>query len=145
VFFTADPEFAPTALLHSLKHYRVLHENNLVLTVRTSDLPVVPDEEKLTLTRFNDRFSHLGITFGYMETPNVPRALMLARKTGWKFDIMQTSFFLSRRSVQVARASEMPRWQEKLFITLARNADNASSYFRLPSDRVVEVGTQISV
>lgn len=145
VFFTSDQESAPTALLHSLKHYRVLHENNLVLTVRTADVPVVPDDDKLKLTRFDDRFSRLLVTFGYMETPNVPRALALARKLGWKFDIMSTSFFLSRRSVQAARHSSMPRWQDKLFVALARNADDASHYFRLPTDRVVEVGTQINV
>jgi KUP system potassium uptake protein len=145
VFFTSDQESAPTALLHSLKHYRVLHENNLVLTVRTADVPVVSDDDKLNLKRFDDRFSRLIVTFGYMETPNVPRALALARKLGWKFDIMSTSFFLSRRSVQAARHSSMPRWQDKLFVALARNADDASHYFRLPTDRVVEVGTQINV
>jgi KUP system potassium uptake protein len=145
VFFTADPESAPTALLHSLKHYRVLHENNIVLTVRTSDFPVVPDEEKLTLNRVNGRFANLLVTFGYMETPNVPHALMLARRLGVKFDIMKTSFFLSRRSVRPARNTAMPKWQDKLFIALARNADDASNYFRLPVDRVVEVGTQIAV
>jgi KUP system potassium uptake protein len=145
VFLTSDPESAPTALLHSLKHYHVLHEHNVVLTVMTADFPSVPDDKKLRLERITDRFSRLFVTFGYMETPNVPRALLLARKLGWKFDIMSTSFFLSRRSVQAARNTSMPSWQDKLFIALARNADDASHYFRLPTDRVVEVGTQISV
>ena len=145
VFFTSDPESAPTALLHSLKHYRVLHENNLVLTIRTSDLPSIPDAEKVKLHKIGETFSALSVTFGYMETPNVPKALALARKLGWKFDIMTTSFFLSRRRVQAAKGGEMPGWQDKLFVTLARNADDASTYFRLPTDRVVEVGTQINV
>ncbi len=145
VYFTSDPESAPTALLHSLKHYRVLHESNVVLTIRTSDLPVVPDLEKMKLVRLNDMFSSLVVTFGFMETPHVPKVLALARKTGWKFDIMTTSFFLSRRSVRASKNTGMPLWQDHLFIALARNADDASHYFRLPADRVVEVGTQITV
>ncbi len=145
VFFTSDPESAPTALLHSLKHYRVLHEENVVLTIRTSDLPTVPDSEKVKYMPLNDLFSSLIVTFGYMETPHVPKALALARKAGWKFDIMTTSFFLSRRNVRASRHEGMPLWQDQLFIAMARNADDASHYFRLPTDRVVEVGSQITV
>jgi KUP system potassium uptake protein len=80
-----------------------------------------------------------------METPNVPKALALARKQGLSFDIMTTSFFLSRRSVRPDAKSDMPMWQDRLFIILAKNADDASSYFQLPTDRVVEIGTQVSV
>lgn len=145
VFFTSDPDSAPTALLHSLKHFRVLHEQNLVLTVRTSDYPVVPDADKVKLTKLNDLFQSMIVTFGFMETPNVPKALALARKAGLKFDIMTTSFFLSRRTVKSSRHEGMPAWQDKLFIALSRNADDASNYFRLPTDRVVEVGTQINI
>ena len=93
----------------------------------------------------NDMFSSLIVTFGYMETPHVPKALALARKAGWKFDIMTTSFFLSRRNVRASRHEGMPLWQDQLFIAMARNADDASHYFRLPTDRVVEVGSQITV
>ena len=145
VFFTSDPESAPTALLHSLKHFRVLHDQNVVLTVRTADYPVVPDADKVKLVRLNDLFQSMVVTFGFMETPNVPRALALARKQGLKFDIMTTSFFLSRRTVKSSRHEGMPAWQDKLFIALSRNADDASNYFRLPTDRVVEVGTQINI
>jgi KUP system potassium uptake protein len=145
VFFTSDPESAPTALLHSLKHYKVLHDQNVVLTIHTSDSPSVPDAEKVKLEKLNDHFSRLLVTFGYMETPNVPKVLGIARKLGWKFDIMTTSFFLSRRNVRASKHSGMPIWQDKLFISLARNADDASHYFRLPTDRVVEVGSQITV
>ena len=145
VFFTSDPQSAPTALLHSLKHYRVLHEHNVILTVHTSDLPLVPPGEKLKMEKINDLFSLLTVTFGYMEMPNVPSVLGLARKLGWKFDIMTTSFFLSRRSVLAAKIPAMPVWQDKLFIALARNADDASAYFRLPTNRVVELGTQFAI
>jgi KUP system potassium uptake protein len=145
VFFTSDPASAPTALMHSLKHFRVLHENNVVLTIRTSDMPTVSRAERIDINKLDDRFSTMVMTFGYMETPNVPKALGLARKTGFKFDIMSTSFFLSRRSVRASPRGGMPVWQDKLFIALAKNADNASNYFRLPTDRVVEVGTQVTV
>ena len=80
-----------------------------------------------------------------MESPNLPKALAIARKQGWTFDIMSTSFFLSRRSVRASKDSGMPLWQDKLFIALARNADDASSYFQIPTDRVVEIGTQVTV
>lgn len=145
VFFTSDPESTPTALLHSLKHYKVLHENNVVLTIRTSDSPSVAPEERVKIEKLNDLFSRLIISYGYMETPDVPKALGLARKLGWKFNIMTTSFFLSRRSVRASKHEGMPVWQDTLFIGLARNANDASSYFRLPTDRVVEVGSQITV
>jgi KUP system potassium uptake protein len=145
VFFTSDPTSAPTALLHSLKHYKVLHENNVILTIATADTPRVSDDQKMKFTKLSDQFSQLTITFGYMETPHVPRMLAQARRLGWKFEVMSTSFFLSRRSVRASKSQGMPLWQDKLFISLARNADDASSYFRLPTDRVVEVGSQITV
>ena len=145
VFFTSDPESTPTALLHSLKHYKVLHENNVVLTIRTSDSPSVASQDRVKIEKLNDLFSRIIISYGYMETPDVPMALGLASKLGWKFNIMTTSFFLSRRNVRASKNSGMPIWQDKLFISLARNADDASHYFRLPTDRVVEVGSQISV
>jgi KUP system potassium uptake protein len=85
------------------------------------------------------------LRFGYMETPNIPRSLAIARKLGWQFDIMSTSFFLSRRSLRTATHSGMPRWQDRLFITLARSANDATDYFQIPTDRVVEVGTQVTV
>ena len=145
VFFTSDPESAPTALLHSLKHYKVLHERNVILTIRTSDLPTVPDSEKLKMETLSPHFSRLEATFGYMETPNVPRILTLARDGGAAFNMMTTSFFLSRRNVRASRYQGMPVWQDKIFIAMARNANDASSYFRLPPGRVVEVGSQVTV
>ena len=80
-----------------------------------------------------------------METPNVPKALALARKAGWTFDIMSTSFFLSRRSLRPAARSDMPRWQDRLFIKLARSANDATDYFQIPTGRVVEIGTQVTI
>jgi len=145
VFLTSDPEFAPTALLHSLKHYKVLHAKNVILTIKTADTPRVPEEDRVEITPISSRFSRVVLHFGFMETPNVPKALAIARKLGWQFDIMSTSFFLSRRSLRPATHSGMPRWQDRLFITLARSANDATDYFQIPTDRVVEVGTQVTV
>ncbi|ANL38242.1 MULTISPECIES: potassium transporter Kup [Rhizobium] len=145
IFLTSDIEGAPTALLHSLKHYKVLHEHNVILSVVTAATPFVPDDEKIFLESFNPRFSRLIITFGYMETPNIPRALVLVRKLGLKFDIMSTSFFLSRRTILPSKRRGMPFWQDRLFIALAQNAGNATDYFGLPTGRVVELGLQTTI
>jgi KUP system potassium uptake protein len=145
VFLTADPESAPTALLHSLKHYKVLHEQNVVLTLITESTPRVAPAERVNVAPLGKIFTRVLVRFGFMETPNIPKALALARKHGLTFDIMSTSFFLSRRVVRPDTKSGMPVWQDRLFIILAKNADDASSYFGLPTDRVVEIGTQITV
>lgn len=145
VFLTSDIEGAPTALLHSLKHYKVLHEHNVILTIITSDRPRVPDEEKITIDAYNDLFYRVVVTFGYIETPNIPKALALARKLGWKFDIMSTSFFLSRRALKPSPKGGMPLFADRIFIALARNATDATEYFHIPTGRVVEIGTQVMI
>jgi KUP system potassium uptake protein len=145
IFLTADPESAPTALLHSLKHYKVLHEQNVVLTIVTENTPRVAPADRVSIEPIGKSFLRLLLRFGFMETPNVPKALAIARKHGLSFDIMSTSFFLSRRVVRPDPRSGMPLWQDRLFIVLAHNADDASSYFQLPTDRVVEIGTQVTV
>jgi KUP system potassium uptake protein len=145
IFLTSDPTSAPTALLHSLKHYKVLHEKNVVVSIKTSNTPHVTDAERVRIERVGKMFSRLTVRFGYMETPNVPKALAIARKLGWQFDIMSTSFFLSRRALKPAARSVMPRWQDHLFIALARTANDATDYFQIPTGRVVEVGTQVTI
>ena len=145
VFLTSDPHSAPTALMHSLKHYKVLHEKNVVLTIESVHTPRISPEDRVRLEPVGSTFLRVYLRFGFMETPNVPRALGIARQLGWQFDIMSTSFFLSRRSLKPAAQSGMPRWQDRLFIMLARSADDASSYFRIPTGRVVEVGTQVTI
>lgn len=145
VFLTSDPEFAPTALLHNLKHNKVLHEHNVILTIITADTPRVPERERVTISPVSEHFSTVALKFGYMEQPNVPKALAIARKHGWSFDIMSTSFFLSRRALKPSPQSGMPRWQDRLFIALARSASDATDFFQIPTGRVVEVGTQVTV
>ena len=145
VFFTSDPKSAPTALLHSLKHYKVLHERNVILSVETTHTPRVEPAKRVRIEPVGATFMRVLVRFGYMETPNIPKALAIARKLGLQFDIMATSFFLSRRALRRAPRSGMPRWQDRLFIALARSANDATDYFQIPTDRVVEVGTQVNI
>ena len=145
VFLTSTPESAPTALMHSLKHYKVLHEHNVILTIETADLPRAEPAERVRIEPVGKTFSRVVLRFGFMETPNVPRALAIARKHGWQFDIMSTSFFLSRRALKPAAHSGMPHWQDRLFIMLTRIANDATDYFQIPTGRVVEVGTQVTI
>ncbi|MBR1224613.1 MULTISPECIES: potassium transporter Kup [unclassified Bradyrhizobium] len=145
VFLTSDPESAPTALMHSLKHYKVLHEKNVILTIETAPTPRIDDSERIRMEQLSETFSKMTLRFGFMESPNVPRTLALARKLGWQFDIMATSFFLSRRALKPAAHSGMPRWQDHLFIALSRSSNDATDYFQIPTGRVVEVGTQVTI
>jgi len=145
VFLTSDPTSAPTALMHSLKHYKVLHDKIVILSIQTDHRPRVPIEERVRIEPVGKTFSRVTLRFGYMEVPNVPQALAVARRLGWQFDIMSTSFFLSRRALRPAARSGMPRWQDRLFIWLARAANDATDYFHIPTGRVVEVGTQVTI
>ncbi|HZH09138.1 MAG TPA: potassium transporter Kup [Microvirga sp.] len=145
VFLTSDPHTAPAALLHNLKHNKVLHEKNVILTVRSEDVPRVEDDDRVAIEHVGDSFWRIRLSYGYMETPNIPRGLAILRKQGFKFDIMATSFFLSRRSIRPASQSGMPLWQDKLFISLAKSASDATDFFQIPTGRVVEVGTQVTV
>jgi KUP system potassium uptake protein len=145
VFFTSDPTCAPTAMMHSLKHYKVLHEKNVILTIETAPVPRIDPAERVQIEPIGETFSRVRLRFGFMEQPNVPKALAIARKLGWQFDIMSTSFFLSRRTLRLATNSHMPYWQDQLFIGLARSANDATDYFQIPTERVVEVGTQVAI
>jgi KUP system potassium uptake protein len=145
VFLTSDPLSAPTALMHSLKHYKVLHEKNVILTIETAPTPRIDPSERVRLEEVSRTFSKVTLRFGFMESPNVPKTLAIARKLGWHFDIMSTSFFLSRRALKPAAHSGMPRWQDHLFIALSRTANDATDYFQIPTGRVVEVGTQVTI
>ncbi|MBW3559297.1 MAG: potassium transporter Kup [Proteobacteria bacterium] len=145
IFLTSDPSTAPVALMHNLKHNRVLHEKNVILTVETAETPRVPEKDRISLETINPDFRKLTVRYGFMEQPNVPKALGLCRKQGLKFDIMSTSFFLGRRSVVASATSGMPLWQDKLFIFLLKNAANPTDFYHIPPGRVVELGAQVTV
>ena len=145
VFLTSDPSFVPTALMHNLKHNKVLHEHNVILTIETAQTPRVDLAERVKMEKISEKFSTVRLRFGFMESPNVPKALVIARKLGWQFDIMATSFFVSRRSLKPSAQSGMPLWQDHLFIAMSRSANDATDYFQIPTGRVVEVGTQVTI
>jgi KUP system potassium uptake protein len=145
VFLTSDPSFVPTALLHNLKHNKVLHEHNVILTIQTTQTPRVDPAERVRMENISERFAAVQLRFGFMEMPNVPKALGIARKLGWQFDIMSTSFFVSRRALKPSAQSGMPQWQDHLFIAMSRSANDATDYFQIPTGRVVEVGTQVTI
>jgi KUP system potassium uptake protein len=149
VFLTSDPDFAPTALLHNLKHNKVLHEHNVILTVKTADVPrVIPPPSGSRSRRSPSRFAPRDHAFRlHAEQPNVPTALALmpASSAGTSFDIMSTSFYLGRRKLVPDAESGMPMWQDRLFIALANIATDPSDYFRLPTNRVVELGSHVVI
>jgi KUP system potassium uptake protein len=145
VFLTGDPNSAPTSLLHNLKHNRVLHERNIIMNIQVLDTPRVARHERMTVEKVSEGFTRVIARYGFMETPSIPKILEHCRRKDLNIDIAATSFFLSRRSLKSTSKSEMPAWQEKLFIFLAGTAADATGYFRIPTDRVVEVGTQVLV
>jgi len=145
MFLTANPEVAPIALVHNLKHNKVLHEHNVILTVETAETPTVKEPDRIRIEPINADFKKVTLTYGFMESPNLPKALTMCRKMGLKFDIMSTSFFLGRRSVVPDVRSMMPLWQDHLFIFLMKNAANPTDFFKIPPGRVVELGTQLTV
>jgi KUP system potassium uptake protein len=145
VFMTNHPEVAPPALMHNLKHNKVLHERVLIVCVKTEETPRVPPERRFEIVKLSEDFTRVILHYGYMESPRVPAALASLRKVGLKFDIMSTSFFVGRRTVKPAAHSGMPLWQDRLYIALARQAANATDFFSIPSDRVVELGAQVTV
>ena len=145
VYLTGEPQTTPPALLHSLKHYRVLHEKNVILHVLNERRPYVVDDERASMLELGEGFWQVTVRYGYMENPNVPKALAACRRRGLKFDIMATSFFLSRRTIVGSPASPFAAWRRKLFVFLAKNSADPTSFFHLPPGRVVELGTQVTV
>lgn len=144
VFLTADPDVAPAALLHNLKHNRVLHERNFIVKVDVATTPRVSRGQRLQIEQISPSFWRAICHFGYMEQPNVPMALAAASKVGQKFDIMNTSYFLNRRALRLGKVTAMPRWFSRLYVGLYRTASEPTNFYRLPSNRVVELGQQIN-
>jgi KUP system potassium uptake protein len=144
VFLTSHPENVPTALLHNLKHNKILHSKNIVVCIDTTDTPRLDEADRGKAKRISDTFTIVRLKFGFMEEPDVPRAIM-RRRLGLNLNPMQTSFYLSRRALRPSARSQMPLWQDRLFIWLARHSSDASQYFKIPTDRVIEVGTQVVI
>ena len=145
VFLTSTPDIAPTALMHNLKHNRVIHERNIILAIKTEDVPRVPRHERVKIEAVSDTFTRVIAHYGFMETPSVPKIFDHCRRKDLNIDIGGTSFFLSRRSLKPVRGKGLPIWQEGLFMSMAASAEDATTYFGIPSDRVVEIGTQVEI
>lgn len=145
IFLTSDPESAPAALMHNLKHNHVLHEKNVILTIKTVNKPRVSQEHCFHVEKFSERFTLIELRFGFMQSQNVSQAIAYLRKCGLKFDIMSTSFYLGRRKLVPDAESGMPIWQDRLFIALANAATDPSDYFHLPANRVVELGSHVII
>jgi KUP system potassium uptake protein len=145
VFLTAASEGVPHALLHNLNHNKVLHERIVLLTVSTIDIPHVPDEERIEIQPLGFDFYRAVIRYGFKDEPDVPSALKLASAQGFKFEMMETSFFLSRQTLIPTVGPGMALWREKLFALMSRNASSATTFFKIPANRVVELGTRIEL
>jgi KUP system potassium uptake protein len=146
IFLTGDTEMAPTALMHNLKHNRVLHARNIILCIKTGTTPRIDPDERAVIEKIDDDFMRVTLNYGFMETPNVPQALAMCRTAGdLKFDIMSTSFFLSRRTLKASPTIGLPLWQDNIFIFLMKNAGNPTDFFQLPANRVIEMGEQVIV
>jgi KUP system potassium uptake protein len=146
VYLTSDPERAPGALLHNLKHNKVLHEHNVILTVETVETPRVADEDRVTYEPIDANFRRVSVKYGFMESPNIPQALGACRKFGLAFDVMSTSFFLGRKTVVATPTRKgLGHMQDRLFIVLNKNAANPTDFYQIPPGRVLEMGTQLSV
>ncbi|KAF1685995.1 potassium transporter Kup [Pseudoxanthomonas broegbernensis] len=145
VFLTADVAVVPHALLHNLKHNKVLHERNVFLTVETLPVPVAPAAQRLRMDQIGDDFYRMVVRFGFMEVPDVPLALMRACDAGVSFDPMDTTYFASRETVVSSARRGMPIWRDKLFAVMHRNAAPATGFFRIPGNRLVELGSQVEI
>ncbi|WP_133500491.1 potassium transporter Kup [Cognatilysobacter terrigena] len=146
VFLTADRGVVPQAFLHNLKHNKVLHERNVFLTIEPMTVPTAPKDKRLKIESIGENFYRITLKFGFMETPDVPLALMRScDKGGIHFDPMDTTYFASRETVVASKHRGMPFWRDKLFALMHRNAAPATSFFRIPGNRLVELGAQVEI
>jgi KUP system potassium uptake protein len=145
VFMSGNLRVIPSALLHNLKHNKVLHQRLVILSVVTEEIPHVPTPRRVTLEAVGEGMYHLVLRYGFMEEPNIPEALAGVELDGWKFNMMETTFFLGRETLIPSEKPGMALWREKLFMVMSRNARTATAFFGLPPNRVIELGVQIEI
>ncbi|TCM70997.1 KUP system potassium uptake protein [Acinetobacter calcoaceticus] len=146
IFLTGTPNIVPHAMLHNIKHNKVLHERNIMITVMTRDVPYVPAIERVRVEKLDERFYRIFVYYGFKDQPNIPRALQQAYdQIGYELDMMQTSFFISRDRLIHTVGDGMAPWREKLFISMQRNTSAVSDFYQIPTNRVVEMGSQIEI
>jgi KUP system potassium uptake protein len=145
IFMSASPASVPGALLHNLKHNKVLHERVVLLTILNEQVPVVPEAERFTVNTYPHAFYRVLARYGFMESPDVPKILEACAARGLTFNMMETSFFLGRETIIPTRRPDISMWREKLYIAMTRQAVSVTEFFRIPTNRVVELGTQIEL
>jgi KUP system potassium uptake protein len=142
---TGSPELVPSAMLHNLKHNKVLHERVVLMKVDTEDIPHVPDEQRLEITHLDHNFHCVTVRYGFMDEPNIPRTLAQLRLMQFRFNLLETSFFIGREKVVPGRHPGFSRWRKQLFIFMQTTMLAATEFFRIPGNRVVELGGQIEI
>ncbi|NBX82406.1 potassium transporter Kup, partial [bacterium] len=145
VFMSATPRGIPAALSQNTEHNHVLHEKLIVLTITTEEVPHVPFRERVTVEEVAPGFFRVLARYGFMESPHVPQLLKSCEQFGLQVDLEQTTFFLGRETLIASNRTEMPKWQEKIFAFMAQNAQRATDYFKIPSDRAIEIGTVVDM
>jgi KUP system potassium uptake protein len=145
IFMTGNAGFVPGALLHNLKHNKVLHERIVMMTVRTLDIPRVPEDERLQIRHLEGNFHAINVQYGFLDQPNIPRALAQCRLQQFHFNLMETSFFVGREKIIPARRGGLARWRKRLFVLMSNNMLDATEFFRIPPNRVVELGGQVEL
>ena len=145
VFLTSTADRVPHALLHNLKHNKVLHDRVIFLTIHTQDFPRVPVKERVRVSELGCAFARMDAYYGFAEDPDVPELLETIAKEGFEFDMMETSFFVSRETLIASVAPGMALWRERLFVSMSKLAVKATDFFHIPTNRVVELGTQVEL
>ncbi len=145
VFMTTNPDGVPRAMLHNLLHNKVLHERVVLLNVKVADVPHVPEIDRVEVHKLNQGFFQVIVRYGFKDEPDIPAALAMCEPYGLKYEVMETSFFLGRETIVPHAVSSLTHWRRKLFIWMFRNADPATTFFKIPTNRVVELGTQIEM
>jgi KUP system potassium uptake protein len=143
VFLNADPKGVPHALLHNLMHNKVLHERVVLVSAQFFDVPYVPDVDRVEVRQLRDNFWSVIIQYGFKDEPDIPLALSMCAEAGLEFNALDTTYFIGRETLIPKLNSEMAFWREKLFIAMFRNGGSATTFFKIPSNRVVELGTQV--
>jgi KUP system potassium uptake protein len=142
---TSANDTVPIALLHNLKHNQVMHERVVFVTVLVEDVPRVPAKDRVLVEGLAEGFYRLTVRYGFSQEPNIPKALRLCKAFGVEFDLMATSFFLGRETLIPRMNPAMAQWREKLFVVMSRTAVSATDFFKIPPNRVVELGTQVQL
>jgi KUP system potassium uptake protein len=146
IFMTSTPKIVPHAMLHNLKHNKILHELNFLITVETKDVPYVEDDARIYVKKLDERFIKVIVYYGFKDEPDIPKALkQVYDALELEFNMMQISFFISRDRVISTVGDGMAPWREKLFISMQRNTSAVSDFYQIPSNRVVELGSQIEI